>query len=87
MRMSPTLDDAGLQAVAACNSQYGGCALSDAAVAATAFGCLVVAQSTDETKRLFAAAGGTMDEARESTNTQMVNAGLGGEIVYAGCNS
>jgi hypothetical protein len=86
VRSSPTLASASLDALQTCNTQFGECALSEAVVAPTAFGCLVVAQGADEPSRLFAATGETLDLARASTDTQMINAGLRGQIVYTGCN-
>jgi hypothetical protein len=87
VRSSPTLASASLDALQTCNNQFGECALSEAVVAPTAFGCLIVAQSADDPSRLFAATGASIDLARASTDTQMTNAGLGGQIVYSGCNS
>jgi hypothetical protein len=87
VRTFPTLAGAGIDALRACNDQFGGCVLSDAVVAPTAFGCLVVAQDTDDASRLFAAAGGTPEPARASVDTQVTNAGMRGQIVYTGCNS
>jgi hypothetical protein len=86
VRTSPTLAGASLDALQTCNNQFGGCMLSDAVVPPTAFGCLVVAHS-DDTNRLFAAVGSTLDLARASADAQVTNAGLHGQIVYTGCNS
>jgi len=87
VRTSRTLASASLDALRACNNQFGGCALSDAIVPSTAFGCLVVAQSSDDVSRLFAAVGSTLDLAHASADTQLVNAGMHGQIVYTGCNA
>jgi len=87
VRTSPTLANASVDALRACNSQFGGCALSDAAVASTAFGCLVVAQTDDDANRLFAAVGSTLELAHASVDTQVTNAGMRGRIVYTGCNA
>jgi hypothetical protein len=81
------LAGASIDALRACNNQFGGCVLSDAVVAPTAFGCLVVVQGTEDTSRLFAGAGGTPELARASVDAQVTNAGMRGEAVYTGCNS
>jgi hypothetical protein len=86
VRTSPTLVNASADAVQTCNSQFGSCTLSDAQVAPTAFGCLVVAQSDDTSNRLFAAAGDSVDTARAAVNTQVTTAGLNGQIIYSACN-
>jgi hypothetical protein len=64
VRTFPTLAGATIDALRTCNDQFGGRVLSDAVVDPTGFGCLVVAQATDDTSRLFAAAGGTPELAR-----------------------
>ena len=87
VRSSPTLASASLDALQTCNKQFGECALSEAVVPPTAFGCLVVAQSADDTSRLFAAVGNTLELARVSVDTQVTNAGTHGSLVYTGCNS
>jgi hypothetical protein len=69
-----------------CN-QFAGCVLTDAVVAPTAFGCLVVAQGTDDTNRLFPAVSSTLELARASVETQVIKAAVRGQIVVAGCNS
>jgi len=56
-------------------------------VAPTAFGCLVVAQGTDDTNRLFPAVSSTLELARASVETQVIKAAVRGQIVVAGCNS
>ena len=86
VRASPTLARASLDALRTCNNQFGECALADAVVAPTAFGCLVVAQSVDDTSRLFAAVGDTLYLARTSADAQVTNAGTHSTIVYTGCN-
>jgi hypothetical protein len=85
VRSSPTLEAASADALQICNSQFGACTLSDAMVAATAFGCLVVAQS-DGDGRLFAATGNSPDAAREAVTGQVAGAGLRGHIAYSACN-
>jgi hypothetical protein len=87
VRTSPTLVSASVDAMQACNNQFGSCTLSDAQVEPTAFGCLVVAQSDDAGNRLFAAAGDSIDTARAAVSTQITNAGLHGQIVYNACNA
>jgi len=87
VRTSPTLADATVDALRSCNSQFGGCVLSDAAVPPTAFGCLVVAQGADEPTRLFAAVGSTPELARGSVETQLINAAVRGQVAYSGCNN
>jgi hypothetical protein len=86
VRTSPTLASAGADAVHTCNSQFGECTLSEAQVAPTSFGCLVVVQS-DDASRVFAAAGNSSDTALTAAAAQITNAGLHGQIVYTGCNS
>lgn len=85
VRTSPTLEGASADALQICNSQFGGCTLSDARVAPTAFGCLVVAQN-DDADRVFAATGSSPDAARAAVSTQIASAGLHGNIAYAACN-
>jgi hypothetical protein len=85
VRTSPSLEGASADALQICNSQFGGCTLSDARVAPTAFGCLVVAQS-DDADRVFAATGNSPDAARSAVNAQVASAGLHGHIAYAACN-
>jgi hypothetical protein len=85
VRTSPSLDGASADALQICNSQFGGCTLSDARVAPTAFGCLVVAQS-DDGNRVFAATGNSPDAAHTAVNAQVASAGLRGNIAYAACN-
>jgi hypothetical protein len=87
VRTGLQLQDAGADAVQSCNSQYGGCALSDAAVAPTAFGCLVLAKAAENGSRLFAATGGTLDAARDAVVQQASTVGATGQIQYAGCNA
>jgi hypothetical protein len=70
-----------------CNNQFARCVLTDAVVAPTAFGCLVVAQGTDDTNRLFPAVSSTLELARASEETQVINAAVRGQTVDAGCNS
>jgi hypothetical protein len=84
-RTSPTLEIASADALQICNSQFGGCTLSDARVAPTGFGCLVVAQS-DDGDRVFAATGNAPDVARAAVTTQITSAGLRGHIAYMACN-
>jgi hypothetical protein len=86
VRTSPTLAAAGAAALQTCNSQFGSCTLSDVMVAPTTFGCLVVAQGEDAS-RVFAGAGDSVDTARAAVDTQVVGAGIRGEIVYTACNS
>ncbi len=86
VRTSPTLASAGADAVQTCNSQFGACTLSEAQVAPTSFGCLVVVES-DDASRVFAAAGNSSETALTATAAQITNAGLHGQIVYTGCNS
>jgi hypothetical protein len=86
VRTAPTLATAGAGALRACNEQFGQCTLSEAQVAPTAFGCLVVIQS-DDASRVFAAAGDSSDLARVAAAAQIANAGLRGQIVFTGCNS
>jgi hypothetical protein len=85
VRTSPSLEGASADALQICNSQFGGCTLSDARVASSAFGCLVVAQS-DDADRVFAATGNSPDAARSAVNAQVAGAGLHGHIAYAACN-
>jgi hypothetical protein len=85
VRTSPSLEGASADALQICNSQFGGCTLSDARVAPTAFGCLVVAQS-DDADRVFAATGNSPDAARSAVNAQVAGTGLHGHIAYAACN-
>lgn len=86
VRTSPTLAGAGADAVQTCNAQFGECTLSGAQVAPTSFGCLVAVQS-DDSSRVFAAAGNSSDTALAAAAGQITNAGLHGQIVYSGCNS
>ncbi len=86
VRTSPTLAGAAADAVQTCNAQFGECTLSGAQVAPTSFGCLVVVQS-DDSGRVFAAAGNSSDTALAAAAGQITNAGLHGQIVYSGCNS
>jgi hypothetical protein len=86
VRTSPTLASAGADAVQTCNSQFGACTLSEAQVAPTSFGCLVVVES-DDASRVFAAAGNSSETALTAAAAQITNAGLHGQIVYTGCNS
>jgi hypothetical protein len=85
VRTSPSFEGASADALQICNSQFGGCTLSDARVAPTAFGCLVVAQS-DDGDRVFAATGNSPDAARTAVSAQVASAGLHGNIAYAACN-
>jgi hypothetical protein len=85
VRTSPSLEGASADALQICNSQFGGCTLSDAWVAPTDFGCLVVAQS-DDADRVFAATGNSPDAARSAVNAQVAGTGLHGHIAYAACN-
>ena len=87
VRTSPTLATASLDALRTCNNQFGECSLADAVVAPTAFGCMVVAQSADDTGHLFAAVGDTLDLARASADSKLTEAGTHGPIVYTGCNA
>jgi hypothetical protein len=86
VRTSPTLAAAGAAALQTCNSQFGSCSLSDVMVAPATFGCLVVAQG-DDASRVFAAAGDSVETARAAVDTQVISAGLRGQIVYTACNS
>jgi hypothetical protein len=86
VRTAPTLATAGAGALRACGEQFRQCTLSDAQVAPTAFGCLVVIQS-DDASRVFAAAGDSSDLARAAAAAQIANTGLRGQIVFTGCNS
>jgi hypothetical protein len=86
VRTAPTLAIAGAGALRACTEQFGQCMLSEAQVAPTHFGCLVVIQS-DDASRVFAAAGDSSDLARAAATVQIANAGLRGQIVFTGCNS
>jgi hypothetical protein len=86
VRTAPTLATAGAGALRACSEQFGPCTLSDAQVAPTHFGCLVVIQS-DDASRVFAAAGDSSDLARAEATAQIANAGLRGQVVFTGCNS
>lgn len=86
VRTSPTLASAGADAVQTCSSQFGQCTLSEAQVAPTSFGCLVVVES-DDSSRVFAAAGNSSETALAAAAAQITNAGLHGQIVYTGCNS
>jgi hypothetical protein len=86
VRTAPTLATAGAGALRACGEQFGQCTLSEAQVAPTHFGCLVVIQS-DDASRVFAAAGDSSDFARSAAIAQIANAGLRGQIVFTGCNS
>lgn len=85
VRSSPTLEGASADALQICNSEFGGCALSDTRVAPTAFGCLAVAQS-DDADRVFVATGNSPDAARVAVSDQVTSAGLHGHFVYAACN-
>jgi hypothetical protein len=85
VRSSPTFAGAGADALQTCNSQFGGCVLSDVMVPPTTSGCMIVAQTGDS--RVFAASGPSLDTARAAVDTQVTNAGLAGQIVYTGCNS
>jgi len=87
VRTSPTIATASLDALRACNNQFGECSLADAVVVPTNFGCMVVAQSADDTNHLFAAVGNTLDLARASADSQLTEAGTHGPIVYTGCNA
>jgi hypothetical protein len=86
VRTSPTLASAGADAVQTCTSQFGACTLSEAQVAPTSFGCLVVVES-DDASRVFAAAGNSSETALTAAAAQITNAGLHGQIAYTGCNS
>ena len=86
VRTSPTLAGAGADAVKTCSNQFGACTLSEAQVAPTSFGCLVVVES-DDASRVFAAAGNSSETALTAAAAQITNAGLHGQIVYTGCNS
>jgi hypothetical protein len=86
VRTAPTLATASTGALRACGEQFGQCTLSEAQVAPTHFGCLVVIQS-DDASRVFAAAGDSSDLARAAATAQIANAGLRGQIVFTGCNS
>jgi hypothetical protein len=85
VRTFPTLAGASIDALRTCNDQFGGCMLSDAVVDPTAFGCLVVAQATDDASRLFAATGGTPELARASVDTQVTNGPREQPRSYHGC--
>jgi hypothetical protein len=85
-RKSASLDVASVNAVTQCNSQYGNCTLSDAAVSTSAFGCLAVASAKEDSTRLFAATGGSLDAARAAVSEQAGNAGLSDQLQYAECN-
>jgi len=85
VRTSPTIEGASADALQICNSQFGGCTLSDARVESAAFGCLVVAQS-DDADRVFASTGNSPDAARAAVSAQVAGAGLHGYIAYAACN-
>jgi hypothetical protein len=87
VRTGVQLQDAATDALQACNAQFGGCAVSEAAVAPTTFGCLVIANAAENGVRLFAAAGGTVDAAQTAALQQAANAGATGQVQYAGCNS
>jgi len=85
VRTSPTLEGASADALQICNSQFGGCTLSEATVGSTAFGCLAVAQS-DNADRVFAATGNSPEAARVAVSDQVASAGVHGHFAYAACN-
>lgn len=86
VRTSPTLASAGADAVKTCSNQFGACTLSEAQVAPSSFGCLVVVES-DDSSRVFAAAGNSSETALAAAAAQITNAGLHGQVAYTGCNS
>jgi hypothetical protein len=83
---STTLDIAGATAMSQCNGQYGQCALSDAAVPQTQFACLAVARGNEDSTRLFAAIGASIDEGRAAVSDQLSQAGMTGRVEYTDCN-
>ena len=85
-RKNLSLGIAGDEAVKLCNSQYGDCALSDVAVSAAQFGCMVVSRSNEDATRLFAATGGSPERARAAMSEQLGNAGMTGQLQYSECN-
>jgi hypothetical protein len=86
VRSAALLEDASNDAVTSCNSQFGGCALSQAAVASTSYGCLVLANSTQDAGQLYAATSSSLDGARNAVTQQLNSAGVSGQVQYAGCN-
>jgi hypothetical protein len=86
VRKNPNVDAATRDAVSQCNTQFGTCTLSDAMVTPTSFGCLAVGRGNDNASRLFAAARGSMDDARSAVMDQMTTSGSAGDILYVDCN-
>jgi hypothetical protein len=86
VRKNPNVDAATRDAVGQCNSQFGTCTLSDAIVTPASFGCLAVGRGNDNASRLFAAARGSMDDARSAVMDQMTSSGSAGDILYVDCN-
>jgi hypothetical protein len=86
VQKAATLDNANDTALAKCNDKFGNCELSSTAVDPAQFACMAIGRGNVDTKRLFAATGGSIDEARKNVNDQLSNADMTGDIEFTDCN-
>ena len=87
VEQAATLEEAGANALAKCNAQYGGCEISTLSVSEQTLGCLAVARGAEDTHRLFAARAKSADDVQANVLRSISDAGTSGNVEYAACNA
>jgi hypothetical protein len=87
VRLAPSRERAGAQALADCNEKYGNCHLSTAGIEPSAALCLALARNQRNRRELSWSTAGSLDDVRRNVLDYCAKA-KGGvcEIEYSGCN-